>query len=202
MDPTIYDKIKNIFESNNGYARTKEILEANIHSSHLYKLQDKGEITRVKRGLYRWNNDEFNTSTEIIEVSNIVPNGVICLLSALSYYDLTITNPWEYYIAIHRDDHRPKLPDYPPISIFYFADKQFSTGVKEVDIEGSKIKIYDKEKTICDCIRLRNKVGTDVVKEAMQNYLKRKDKNISKLLKYAEVTGVKNIMKRYLEVLV
>lgn len=92
-----------------------------------------------------------------------------------------------------------KLPDYPPISIFYFADKQFNTGIKEVDIEDSKVKIYDKEKTICDCIRLRNKVGTDVVKEAMQNYLKRKDKNISKLIKYAEIKGVKNIAKRYLE---
>ena len=66
----------------------------------------------------------------------------------------------------------------------------------------NKVKIYDKKKAICDCIRLRDKVGTDVVKEAMQNYLKRKDKNISKLLEYAEVTGVKNIMKRYLEVLV
>ena len=202
MDPNIYNKIKNIFESNNGYARIKEILEANIHSSHLYKLQDKGEITRVKMRLYRWNNDEFNTSTELIEVTNLVPNGVICLLSALSYYDLTTTNPWEYYIAIHRDEHRPKLPDYPPIYIFYFADKQFNTGIEEVNIEGSKVKIYDKEKTSCDCIRLRNKAGTDVVKEAMQDYLKRKDKNISKLLEYAEVTGVKNIVKRYLEVLV
>ncbi len=177
-------------------------MRADFHSSHLYKLQDEGEISRIKRGLYRWNDDEFNTSTELIEVSNIIPNGVICLLSALSYYDLTTTNPWEYYIAIHRDEHRPKLPDYPPISIFYFADKQFNTGIKEVNIDGSKVKIYDKEKTICDCIRLRNKVGTDVVKEAMQDYLKRKDKNISKLLEYAEVTGVKNIVKRYLEVLV
>jgi len=202
MDSNIYNKIKNIFEKNNGYARTKDILEADIHSSHLYKLQEEGEVSRIKRGLYRWNDDEFDSGTELIEVSNIVPNGVICLLSALSYYDLTTSNPWEYYIAIHRDEHSPKLPDYPPISIFYFGDKQFNTGIKEVDIEGSKVKIYDKEKTICDCIRLRNKVGTDVVKEAMQNYLKRKDKNISKLLDYAEVTGVKNIVKRYLEVLV
>ncbi|WP_290766944.1 hypothetical protein [Halanaerobium sp.] len=124
------------------------MLEADIHSSHLYKLQEDGEITRIKRGLYRWNNDEFNPSTELIEVSNIVPNGVICLLSALSYYDLTITNPWEYYIAIHRDEHRPKLPDYPPLSIFCFAGKQFNTGIKEVDIEGSRVKIFDKEKTI------------------------------------------------------
>ena len=202
MDPTIYNKIKNIFERNNGYARTKDILEADIHSSHLYKLQDKGEITRIKRGLYRWNDNEFNSNTELIEVSNIVPNGVLCLLSALSYYDLTTTNPWEYYIAIHRDEHRPKLPDYPPISIFYFADKQYNTGIEEVDIGGSKVKIYDKEKTICDCIRLRNKVGTDVVKEAMQDYLKKKDKNISKLLAYAEVTRVKSIVGRYLEILV
>lgn len=202
MDINIYNKIKKIFDNNNGYARTKDILEADIHSSHLYKLQEDGTISRIKRGLYRWNDYDFDINTELIEVTKIVPHGVICLLSALSYYDLTTTNPWEYYIAIHRDAHRPKLPEYPPISLFYFADKQFNAGIEKINIDGSKVKIYDIEKTICDCVRLRNKVGTDVIKEALQNYIKSKEKDISKLLEYAEITGVKNILKRYLEVLV
>ncbi|WP_223174522.1 type IV toxin-antitoxin system AbiEi family antitoxin domain-containing protein [Halanaerobium congolense] len=123
-----------------------EVCEQTFILSHLYKLQEEGDISRIKRGLYRWNDDEYNSNTELIEVSNIVPNGVICLLSALSYYELTTTNPWEYYIAIHRDEHRPKLPDYPSISIFYFADKQFNTGIKEVDIGGVRLKYMIKRK--------------------------------------------------------
>ncbi len=134
-------------------------------------------------------------------MSKIVPNGVICLLSALSYYDISSYNPWEYYIAIHRDNHKPKIPEYPPISIFYFADKQYNTGIEEIMIKGNKIKIYDLEKTICDCIRYRNKIGVDIVKEALNEYIKKRGSNINKLLNYARDTGVHSIIKNYLEVL-
>ncbi|MBF8435505.1 hypothetical protein I0Q91_00305 [Halanaerobiaceae bacterium Z-7014] len=127
---------------------------------------------------------------------------LISLLSALSYYELTTNNPWEYYVAIHRDHFKPTLPDYPPISIYYFSDKQYYTGITEINIKGEKIKIYDREKIICDCIRYRKKIGVDVMKEALQEYLKQNYRNIDKLIKYAEITGVKTLMSRYLEVLI
>ena len=202
MKKDIYKKIEKIFKNNNGYARTQDILDANIHSSHLYKLEDEGEVTKVKRGLYRWNDQEYDTEMEMVEVQKIVPDGVISLLSALSYYELTTYNPWEYYVAIHRDHFKPTLPDYPPISIYYFSEDQYYTGITVIDIKGEKVKIYDREKTICDCIRYRKKIGVDVMKEALQEYLKQDDRDIDKLIKYAEITGVKTLMNRYLEVLV
>lgn len=201
MKEEIYNKIKDIFEKNNKYARTQDILDANIHSSHLYKLVDRGEVTRLKRGLYRWNDVEYDTDREMVEVQRIVPDGVFSLLSALSYYELTTYNPWEYYLAIHRDHFKPSLPDYPPISIYYFADKQYYTGITEISIKGEKVKIYDQEKTICDCIRFRKKIGVDVMKEALQKYLKQDYRDIDKLLNYAEITGVKTLMNKYLQVL-
>ena len=123
------------------------------------------------------------------------------MLSVLSYYDMTIYT-WEYYITIHRDHYKPKLPDYPPISIFFFADKQFTTGTEEITIKGNKIKIYDLEKTSCDCVRFRNKIGVDIVKKALNEYVKKRGSNITKLLNYARNTGVYTIIKKYLEVLV
>ncbi len=197
-----YNTIKKIFKRNNGYARTKEIVDAGVHKHYLYQLVEDNKISRVKRGLYSWNNHDIDTQKELLEVKKIVPKGVVCLLSALSYYGLTTYNPWEYYIAIHRDDFRPKLPDYPPINIFYFSDRQYNIGMKEISVNGNIIKIYDIEKTICDCIRYRNKIGTDVVKEAINQYIKNKERDIDKLLEYAKITGAQTIIKKYLEVLI
>ncbi|GAB6137980.1 type IV toxin-antitoxin system AbiEi family antitoxin domain-containing protein [Halanaerobaculum tunisiense] len=197
-----YEKIKKIFKKNGGYARTKDIINAGIHTSYLYQLEEKNVINKIKRGLYYWDNGRFNETEELVKVNKIIPNGVFCLISALSYYKLTTYNPWEHYVAIHRDAHKPALPDYPPIKVFYFSEKQFKTGIKEIKINNNTIKIYDLEKTVCDCIRFRNKIGMDVAKDALNEYLKRKDKNINQLLKYAEITGIQNLMQNYLEILV
>lgn len=201
MNDQKYKQVKKIFKNNAGYARTKDIVDAGIHTYHLYKLEEENLITRIKWGLYRWNDYEIDTQNELIGVKNIIPKGVVCLLSALSLYELTTYNPWEYYIAIHRDDFKPKLPDYPPINVFYFSDKQYYTGVEEILIEGNSVRIYNLEKTICDCIRFRNKIGNDVVKEAIKEYVSKKENNIDKLLKYAKITGAYCIINKYLEVL-
>lgn len=197
-----YQEIKEIFAKNNWYAKTKDIIEAGIHTSHLYQMESENMITKIKRGLYKWNGEEFDSESELIEVSKIIPHGVVCLISALDYYEITTHSSWEYYIAIHRDARKPVLPDHPPIRTFYFSKKQFETGIKEEKINGVKFKIYDLEKTICDLLRLRNKIGMDIAKDALQEYVKKRDRNIAKLLNYADIIGISNLMKKYLEVLV
>lgn len=197
-----FKEIKNIFEKNNGYAHTQDIIDANIHTSYLYQLEEKGVIKKIKRGLYQWEDSNFTLEDELIKVSKIVPQGVFCLLSCLDYYELATISSWEYYIAIERTQHKPVVPDYPPINFFYFSQKQYKTGIKKIEMKGNEIKMYDLEKTICDCVRYRNKIGQDVVKEVLNYYVKRKDKDIDKLLKYAKITGIPNLMNKYLEVLV
>jgi len=197
-----FQKIKKIFKENNGYVHTQDIIEAGIHTSYLYQMEEKGIINKIKRGLYQYQDNNFMPEDELIQVSKIVPKGVFCLLSCLSYYEITTVEAWEYYIAIERTQHKPKVPDYPPINFFYFSKKSYETGVNKVNINGNEIKMYDLEKTICDCVRYRNKIGQDVVKEALNDYVKKKEKDIGKLLEYAKITGIPNLMNKYLEVLV
>jgi predicted transcriptional regulator of viral defense system len=202
MNDQILIVAEHVLEKQNGFARTKDFLNAGISPYHVKKLESTGEIVRVKQGVYRHSNRMNEPLDEIIEVSKLVPKGVICLLSALSYYELTTYNPWEYQVAIHRGGKKPKLPDYPPIKIIYLADAQFKIGMDEVHIDGSAVKIYDREKTICDIVRYREKIGIDLMKEGLRNYLKSPEKNITKLVSYADKLRIRTVLQKYLEVLI
>jgi predicted transcriptional regulator of viral defense system len=190
-----------IFNQQRGFAKTKDIVNQGITSYYIRKLEAEGEIIRIKQGLYRHAKYETEQYNEWIEISKIIPNGVICLLSAMSFYELTTYNPWEYQVAIFRGAKKPSLPEYPPIKIMYFSDNRFHLGVDEVVMDGSRIQIYDREKTICDMIFYREKVGIDLMKEGLRNYLKQPSKNITKLMKYAKDLRINTILQKYLEVL-
>lgn len=200
MKNKIRKQIKGIFYNNNGYARTKDIVEANIHKKYLRDLLDEGSIYKLKRGLYKWNELEFDFSNEIVDVAKIVPEGVVCLTSALSYYDLTTYTPSEYQIAIYRKS-KVVLPDYPPINLCYFSKKYFHTGINQINIEGNLIRIYDIEKTISDSFRYSNEIPKDILLESIKEYMKRRNKNINKLMKYAQNTSAESLITKYLEVL-
>jgi len=193
--------LNEIITISNGYISAKELNKAGLSSYDISCLVKSGYIDRIKRGLYRkrYRNDEYN---EMVEVRKIVPNGFICLLSALAYYELTTYIPSEYQVAIHMDAHKAKLPQYPPIKLYFFSDARFYIGRNNIKINSNTVNIYDVEKTLCDCIFYRNKIGIDIVREALDNYIRGKNKNIAKLLEYAEKLRVKSVLKTYLEVLI
>lgn len=201
MNTDKYDQIKDIFMSHNGYASTKEVSTYAINRYYISELSEKGIIEKVKNGFYKWCDYDFDFDFELVEVSRIVPTGVLCLKSALAYHNLTTYNPWQYEVAIERSD-RVAIPPYPPIKIVFFSKALYELGISEIDIAGHKVRIYDMEKTICDCIRYRNKIGIDMIKECLHEYLKRNDRNLTKLMSYAETCRIKKILKEYLEVLV
>lgn len=201
MNGQIQEKIQNIFERQKGFARTKDFLNVGISNYYIRKLEAQGEIIRIKQGLYRHAKYVGNQYDELVEISKIIPKGVMCLLSALAYYELTTYNPWEYQFAIFRGAKKPSLPDYPPIKIFYFSETQYYYGIDEVEIDGNKVKIYDREKTICDIIRYREKIGIDIMKEGLRNYLQRPERNITKLVECAKKLRIKTVLLKYLEVL-
>lgn len=193
--------IKDIFARKKGIVRTEDLTREGVSKYYIRKYEQSGEIIRIKRGIYRYAEFENDQHVEMIEVAKVIPNGVLCLLSALSFYELTTYNPWEYQIAIERKSRKPRLPDYPPIKVFYFSKKQFEYGMEEVEVGGHKISIYNREKTICDMIRYREKIGIDLMKEGLRNYLQSPEKNINKLMECAEVMRVKTVLLKYLEVL-
>ena len=201
MKSKIREKIKEVFYANHGYSSTGDISTAGIDRRILRDLINEDTIEKIKRGLYRWKDAKFDIEEELINVSKIVPHGVICLESALAYYKLTTYTPGEYTVAIKRN-YNIKLPNYPPIKLYYFSDKYYVDGVEKIDINGNIIKIYNIEKTICDCLRYEDKISKDIIVESIKEYVKRRDKNISKLINYATKAKVRDVIQKYIEVLV
>lgn len=195
------ERIYKVFKTHSGFARTKDILAAGIHSRNIKRVREKGQVIQVKRGLYRLAEIPQISNQGFIDLARAVPEGVICLLSALSYFELTTFNPSVTSMAICRGSREPKI-EYPPVEFYHFSKKQFEAGISKKKIKGYKIRIYNPEKTICDCFRYRNKLGLDIAKEGLSEYLKRKDRNLEKLLEYAEICRIKPLLKIWLNAMV
>ena len=191
------DKILNTFKQKNGIIKLKEITEQGINKYHLLKLVEIGEVEKLQHGIYKLSEYEID---DFVEIKKIIPAGIICLYSAWYFYELTTYVPNEYHIAIEQKS-KIKLPDYPPIKLYYWNKSVFSIGVKTFRIENTEIEIYDIEKSVCDAVKFRNKIGKDTLNEILTEYLKLKDKNIDKLIKYAKLLRIERILQTYLDVL-
>lgn len=177
--------IKEYINQNGGYISSAEAKEKNLYNQLLYEAE-KGTIIRVRQGIYALNE---GLAKPMVDVERLVPGGVLCMYSAWSFYGLSTQIPLSYCIAIERS-RKVVLPDYPPIELFYLSSKVFELGVTEAVIEGFTVKIYDLEKSVCDAIKYRNRVGIDVSSEIFRNYLSRKDCDITKLYSYASAMRI------------
>lgn len=194
-------KIQKILETQHGYIETAKLYRIGVNHRAVKTLVETGQIIKLKRGLYR-SSDIPVEEEELLDLSMVCPKGVLCLFTALSIHGLTTYIPGEFSIAIHRDAHKVTLPASLPVKLFYFSDRQYTTGLKTIEISGHPVKIFDPEKTICDCARYRNKIGLDILQEALKTYMGRKSRNLQKLVQYSEVLKVKSVIKPYLEALV
>lgn len=190
-----------IFERNHGILRTQEAMKLGIHPRTLYELRDQGVIEQLTRGIYRLKKVPDFAEPDLVLVSKKIPNGVICLISALAYYQITTQIPHFVYVAIPVKSRKPKL-DYPPIRYFWYSEKVYRAGIVTVKIGEFPIKIFDIEKTLADCVKFRNKIGMDVVIEALKMYWTEKKTNIDKLYKYAKINRVEKILQPIMETIV
>jgi hypothetical protein len=189
-------KIKMLFQENNGYL-TKKQLPNRYAYYQLLKLVKQGIVTQPKRGVFCFE-EEMNNPLDM-DLDTIIPGGVLCLFSAWFYYGLSTTIPHSKYIAIE-SKRKVILPDYPPVILFFWQKTQYELGVSSYLRDGVSVKIYDIEKTVCDAIKFRNKVGMDVAAEVLKNYLRRPDRNLVKLTGYAKKMRIYNLLRTYLEV--
>jgi predicted transcriptional regulator of viral defense system len=201
MDKFKANEVIENFNKAGGTISANELKNSGLSAFNIEGLVKVGKIERTRRGLYRIP-EKAHEMSELLEAARTVPQGVMCLLSALSWHELTTHIPKEYSLAIPIKARKPVLPDHPPIQIYYFASIRYATGQMIVKVDGYPIKVFDKEKTLCDIIYYRNKIGQDIVREALDSYIRSKDKNIQKLLKYADILRVSATMKKYLEVLI
>ena len=194
-------KALDIIRHRGGIIRTREALALGIHRRTLYGLRDEGELVPVTRGLYRIEEMEIPAQVHFADVIKRIPKGVICLLSALNFHELTSQMPHQIWIAIDRKARKPKI-DYPPIRVFHFSSASFTRGIEMHSIMEQNVRIYNRAKTVIDCFRWKNAVGLDVAIEAAKEYLKRRDSSPSKLMEYARACNVEKFVQPYLEALI
>jgi len=187
-----------VFRKHQGILRTKVALREGIHPRTLYAMRDAGLVEKLSLGVYRLADMPPLKSPDLVSVAMRVPEGVICLISALAFHEITTQIPHEVYLAISRKARLPNV-DYPPVRAFRFTGEAFSEGIKTPKLDGIPIRIYTAEKTLADCFKYRNKIGLDVAIESLKLYRERKTIKTDKIIHFAKVCRVEKIMLPYLE---
>ncbi len=190
-----------IFSSHGGYAYLQDLKDIGIHTKTISVAMADGVIEKLKPGLYRWLDMPMVAHQGFLDITLAVPKAVICLHSALAYYELTRALPSLTMAAIPREAKPPKY-FYPPAEIFYFSHHLYVLGAKTISEKSGRFAIYDREKTIVDCFRYRKKLGEAVAVEGIRNYLKSHRANLNKLFEYAQKARMERIIKPYVDALI
>ena len=198
MQGTRFDKAVEIFRQSGGILRTAQAVRAGIHPSTLYAMRDSGVLEMVSRGVYRLTDNPPLGNPDLVTVATRIPRGVICLISALSFHELTTQIPHEVHVALTTGAREPRV-DFPPIRTYRFVGKSFSEGVEVHDLDGVGVRIYSAEKTLADCFKFRNKIGLDVAVEALRFYGERRALKADDLVRYAAICRMRRVMQPYLE---
>ena len=193
-----FDKAVAIFKQHGGILRTSQALRAGIHPSTLYTMRDVGTLEVVSRGVFRLTSSEPLGNPDLVTVATRVPSGVICLISALAFHEITTQIPHEVHVALQRGAEEPRL-DHPPIKTYRFASQAYKAGVEIHVLDGIGVRIYSPEKTLADCFKFRNKIGLDTAVEAVRIYRERSKINVDDLMRYAAICRVEKVMRPYLE---
>jgi predicted transcriptional regulator of viral defense system len=173
-------------------------MKLGIHPRTLYALRDDALLERLDRGLYRLADAKSLSNPDFVTVALKVPKGVICLISALAFHQMTTQIPHAIFLAIAANDQAPALR-YPPLRLFWYSKTAFEDGVDAVDIDGTTVRIYSAERTLADCFKYRNKIGIDVCVEALNLYRRRGKMKLDKLENYAKLCRVERVMRPYME---
>lgn len=164
------------------------------------KLVDEGSLIKLNKKNYE-NTDFEGIDSDFYFVQAYVPTGVVCLLSAAVFYNLTTYRPDFIDVAISRKKKISTLPAWPSIKLYYFNEERYQTGIQVIKEGKNEFRIYDIEKTVVDIIYYRNKIGIEETKEILTNYLNRNNRDINKLYRYANILNCNDILRTYLEVL-
>ncbi|MCA9640824.1 MAG: type IV toxin-antitoxin system AbiEi family antitoxin domain-containing protein [Myxococcales bacterium] len=195
-----YDREIKLFRKQGGSLRMSKALSQGVSRKALYKMRDAGIVEPVTRGLYRLASLPPVANPDLLAVSARVPQGVVCLISALSFHELTTQVPHAVDVAIERGARKPRI-DHPPTQFHWFSGPAFHQGIATHSLDGVTLRVYDPEKTLADCFRFRNQLGMDVVLEALRLWREQRPKKLNALLAYARMRHVERVMRPYLEAL-
>lgn len=198
MNRKTFQTAVDIFNQNNGILRTGKAKKLGINEVILVQMCEEGLLIKESRGIYRLANLPPLSNPDFVQIAMRVPHSVICLISALNYHQLTTQIPYKVYIALPRNMKAPRI-EYPPLDIVYLSHKPYSAGVEEINLDEVPVRIYDREKTVADCFKFRNKIGLDIALEALKDYMHQPNRDIQKILKYARINRVEKTMTPYIQ---
>ena len=167
--------------SKGGFFSTKD-LERRAEYERLRRAVSKGDIVRLRHGVYAEPSAMLNT---MIDVERIVPDGIVCLYTAWMHHQLCTTIPPAFCIAIEAK-RKVVLPDNLPINLYYWKKENLEFGIEQKEVSGFLVRITDLERSVCDAVKYRNKVGLDVCAEVIRSYARLKERNLSRLSEYAQ----------------
>lgn len=197
-------RLKELFEevirSHGGVAKTADFLSAGIRADEVAALCNKGYITRIKHGYY-----ELSPECDVPEeklLSVFIPEAILCVESALYHYGYSDFAPRKWTIAVPRTISRTKLSgSVLAIQTYYVEPNLYEFGRQTEHINGVTLPIYDRERTICDCFKYRNRLDSEIFAKALNAYVRDSGKNLKKLSEYAKVLRVSKGLTEIMEVL-
>lgn len=179
----------------------QELKKQGFSQYKVSKLVEEGRLIKLNKSYYE-NTGYRGEESDFYYTEAYAPNGVICLLSAAVYYNLTTYIPNAIDVAIPRKAKISTLPDWPQMNVYHYTDARYELGVQKVEEGKNGFQIYDMEKTVVDIVFYKEKVGVEETKEVLTTYLQRKDRKLNRILKYAELMKCDKAMRQYLEVLI
>jgi len=183
-----------------GLIRARDVAAEGLHTQVLTRLVREGRLERAARGYYRLSDPHYELTEHhgLVLASAAASKGVVCLLSALQFHEIGTQLPRQVWLALPRKARTPAV-DYPPMRFVRMSGEAFKTGIEEHVLEGQPVHVYGVAKTVVDCFKFRNKIGMDVVLEALKESWRARKLNLSRTAEYARICRVWNVMRPYLE---
>lgn len=188
------DRAYETFSQYGGMMRTNQLSDEKIYYKDIQELIKEGYVEKIRTGYYQWVG--YEGYSEVTTVVRLFSDGIFCMETALRHYGYSDRTPSDWHIAVNKNSNKTRFNiEYPFVKPYYVEPKVLELGLSEQTIDGNKVRIYDKERVICDCLRYRNKMDREIFNKAIQNYIYDTKKNIPKLIEYAEILRVKKIVK-------
>lgn len=194
-----YQRALSIFRQHGGFLRTSEALARGIHPTTLYDLRDSGALTRLSRGLYRLADLPPLARPALVTACLRVPRGIVCCRSALAFHGLLPEPPPAVELALPRGHHYPQVRT-PPIACHWFAGRAYRHDVETHECDEAEIRVYSPAKSVADCLKLRNQLGTRLAVQALRAYMRSPAFDAAALVEAARVCRVERLVSLYAEV--